>query len=98
VIYDESGQLLTNNLMNYAVPTTTMLPPFTLEASVTPTPVNPLGAKGVGESGTIGATPAVVNAVADALRHLGVDPAEVQMAATPERVWHLIRKAEGRRR
>jgi carbon-monoxide dehydrogenase large subunit len=98
VIYDESGQLLTNNLMSYAVPTTTMLPPFTLEASVTPTPVNPLGAKGVGESGTIGATPAVVNAVADALRHLGVDPAEVQMAATPERVWRLIRKAEGRRR
>lgn len=98
VIYDENGQLLTNNLMNYAVPNPPMLPSFTLEASVTPTPVNPLGAKGVGELGTIGATPAVVNAVADALKPLGVDPAQVQMAVTPERVWRLIRQAQRRRR
>ncbi|MCS7206374.1 MAG: xanthine dehydrogenase family protein molybdopterin-binding subunit [Dehalococcoidia bacterium] len=98
VIYDENGQLLTNNLMNYAAPNAAMLPSFTLEAMVTPTPTNPLGAKGVGELGTIGATPAVVNAVADALRHIGVDPAQVQMPTTPERVWRLIRQAERRRR
>ncbi|GBD10837.1 Carbon monoxide dehydrogenase large chain [bacterium HR23] len=98
VVYDQNGQLLTNSLMNYAVPNPAMLPSYTLEASVTPTPVNPLGAKGVGELGTIGATPAVVNAVADALKPLGVDPAQVQMACTPERVWRLIQQAQRRRR
>lgn len=98
VVYDDNGQLLTNTLMNYAVPNPAMLPSYTLAATVTPTPVNPLGAKGVGELGTIGATPAVVNAVADALKPLGVDPAQVQMPTTPERVWRLIRQAQRRRR
>ncbi|MFN3974099.1 MAG: xanthine dehydrogenase family protein molybdopterin-binding subunit [Dehalococcoidia bacterium] len=98
VVYDDNGQLLTNTLMNYAVPNPLMLPPYTLAATVTPTPENPLGAKGVGELGTIGATPAVVNAVADALKPLGVDPSQVQMPTTPERVWRLIRQAQRRRR
>jgi carbon-monoxide dehydrogenase large subunit len=64
------------------------LPSFTLGSCVTPTPVNPLGAKGIGESGTIGATPAVHNAVIDALAHLGVR--HLDMPCTPERVWQAV--------
>ena len=69
------------------------LPSFELIPMETPTPVNPLGAKGVGESGTIGSTPAVQSAVVDALAHLGVR--HVDMPATPERVWRAIRDAAG---
>ena len=72
VVYDENGQLLTGTLMDYAVPRAHMLPHFELEHTTTPTDVNPLGVKGVGEAGTIGSTPAVVNAVLDALAPLGV--------------------------
>src|SRR5947209_13505503 len=71
-VYDESGQLLTAGLPDYAVPKAAQLPPFDLGHTVTPSPHNPLGAKGVGEAGTIGATPAVVNAVLDALAPLGI--------------------------
>jgi len=99
VVYDENGQLLTGTLMDYAVPNAQMVPRFTLEAQVTPTPTNPLGAKGVGELGTIGATPTVVNAVADAVAQLGGDPTWVQeMPLKPEYVWRLLQRAVRRAR
>ncbi|HVC31936.1 MAG TPA: xanthine dehydrogenase family protein molybdopterin-binding subunit [Chloroflexota bacterium] len=88
VVYDnETGQLMTGSLMDYAVPVAEDLPNFELDHTVTPTPVNPLGAKGVGEAGTIGSTPAVANAVVDAL---GVRHAD--MPFRPERVWKVLRE------
>jgi carbon-monoxide dehydrogenase large subunit len=90
-IYDENGQLVTGELMDYAVPKATQLPRFETERTETPTPVNPLGAKGVGEAGTIGSTPALVNAVVDALRPLGVK--HVDIPVRPERVWRLMQAA-----
>jgi carbon-monoxide dehydrogenase large subunit len=86
--YDGEGRPLTSDLASYAVPTAGDLPAFELVAMETPTPVNPLGAKGIGESGAIGATPAVQNAVVDALGHLGVE--HVDLPCTPERVWRAI--------
>ncbi len=85
MVYDDQGTPLTATFVDYALPTAADA--ITLEASntETPTPVNPLGAKGIGESATIGATPAVQNAVVDALRHLGVR--HVDLPCTPERVW-----------
>jgi aerobic carbon-monoxide dehydrogenase large subunit len=85
VIYGEDGQLLTATLTDYAVPITTELPSYELDSTVTLTPVNPLGVKGVGEAGTIGSTPAVANAVADAL---GL--AHVDMPFTREKLWKII--------
>ncbi|HZR39855.1 MAG TPA: xanthine dehydrogenase family protein molybdopterin-binding subunit, partial [Ktedonobacteraceae bacterium] len=85
VVYSEDGQLLTGTLMDYAMPIAKELPHFELDHTVTLTPVNPLGVKGVGEAGTIGSTPAVANAVADAL---GV--AHVDMPFTPEKLWKII--------
>src|SRR5258706_12653743 len=72
VVYGEDGQLVTGSFMDYAIPRAIDLPRFELDVTVTPTPVNPLGAKGVGEAGTLGSTPAVVNAAVDALSELGV--------------------------
>ncbi len=86
--YDGDGVPLTADLASYAMPTAGDLPAFELVAMETPTPVNPLGAKGIGESGAIGSTPAVQNAVVDALAHLGVD--HVDLPCTPERVWRAI--------
>ena len=80
-------------LVDYLIPTAAELPSIELDRTVTPTPVNPLGAKGVGEAGTIAAPPAVVNAVVDALAHLGVD--HVDMPLQPERVWQAIRTRKG---
>ncbi len=91
VRYDEDGNPITSNLADYAMISAAELPSFELVSMETPTPVNPLGAKGVGESGTIGSTPAVQSAVVDALAHLGVR--HVDMPATPERVWRAIRDA-----
>jgi carbon-monoxide dehydrogenase large subunit len=85
VVYDENGQLLTSTFMDYAMPIAPEFPPFELDHTVTPTPVNPLGVKGVGEAGTIGSTPAVANAIADAL---GV--ADVEMPFTAEKLWKII--------
>jgi aerobic carbon-monoxide dehydrogenase large subunit len=85
VVYDENGQLLTATLMDYAMPIAPELPSYELDHTVTPTTVNPLGVKGVGEAGTIGSTPAVANAVADAL---GV--ANVDMPFRPEKLWNII--------
>lgn len=86
--YDESGNLLTGNFMDYAVISATELPSFEVVHLETPTWVNELGAKGVGESGTIGAIPAVYNAVVDAVSHLGVRHMETPLS--PERVWRAI--------
>ena len=85
VIYGEDGQLLTATLTDYAMPIATELPSFEIDSTVTLSPVNPLGVKGVGEAGTIGSTPAVANAVCDAL---GV--ANVDMPFTSEKVWKII--------
>ena len=92
VVYDENGQLLTATLMDYAVPRAEMLPHFDLGSTVTPSPLNPLGVKGVGEAGTIGSTPAVVNAVIDALAPLGVR--HLDMPLKPEKVWRAIQSAK----
>ena len=91
VVYDPSGQLLTATLMDYAVPKAAGLPRIELDRTCTPTPLNPLGAKGLGELGTIGSTPCVVNGVLDALAPLGVT--HLDMPLTPERVWRAIREA-----
>jgi carbon-monoxide dehydrogenase large subunit len=88
VRYDEDGNPLTGNLADYGMISATELPSFELVPLETPTPVNPLGAKGIGESGTIGATPALQNAVVDALSHLGVRHIDIPL--TPERVWQAI--------
>jgi aerobic carbon-monoxide dehydrogenase large subunit len=91
VVYDEDGNPLTANLMDYAMPSAAELPSFEASNTETPTPLNPLGAKGIGESGTIGSTPATQNAVVDALSHLGVR--HLDMPFTAERVWRAIQDA-----
>jgi carbon-monoxide dehydrogenase large subunit len=90
-IYDEDGNLLTTTMTNYLVPSAAELPSFETDRTESPSPTNPLGVKGVGETGTIASAPAVVNAVVDALSHLGVT--DIQMPATPERVWRAIQEA-----
>ncbi|MCH7802023.1 MAG: molybdopterin-dependent oxidoreductase, partial [Chloroflexi bacterium] len=92
-IYDDSGQLLTGSMMDYAVPTAEDLPMFELDRTVTPTNVNPLGVKGAGETATIAASPAVINAVVDALSPFGVK--HIDMPAKPENVWRAIQNAKG---
>lgn len=91
VRYDEDGNPITSNLADYAMISAAELPSFTVVHMETPTFVNPLGAKGIGESGTIGSTPAVQSAVIDAVAHLGVR--HIDMPATPERVWSAIAAA-----
>ncbi|MEO8286637.1 MAG: xanthine dehydrogenase family protein molybdopterin-binding subunit [Chloroflexota bacterium] len=88
VVYDENGQLITGTLMDYAVPFSSDLPNIETGATITPSPVNPLGVKGVGEAGTIAATPVIVNAVVDALSGLGVR--HIDMPLRPEKVWKAI--------
>lgn len=87
-VYDESGQLVTGEFMDYAMPRAHNFPRFDLDRTETPTDVNPLGVKGVGEAGTIGSTPALVNAVVDALAHWGVR--NIDMPLRPEKIWKLI--------
>ena len=87
-IYDESGQLVSASFMDYTMPRADDLPMFELDRTVTPCPHNPLGVKGAGEAGTIAATPAVVNAVIDALSPFGVS--DITMPLTPERVWKAM--------
>ncbi|HSE34479.1 MAG TPA: xanthine dehydrogenase family protein molybdopterin-binding subunit [Pyrinomonadaceae bacterium] len=88
VVYDEQGQLVTGTLMDYALPRASHIPNFELDRTETPSPVNPLGVKGVGEAGTIGATPAIVGAVVDALAPFGVK--HLDMPIRPESVWKII--------
>jgi aerobic carbon-monoxide dehydrogenase large subunit len=85
VVYDERGQLLTGTLMDYAIPHAEQVPHYQLDHTVTPTTVNPLGVKGIGEAGTIGSTPAVANAVIDALAPFGV--VHIDMPLKPEKLW-----------
>jgi len=87
-VYDDGGNLVTGNLMEYAVPRADLLPSYESYRTETPTPLNALGVKGIGEAATIGSTPAVVNAVVDALSHLGVK--HVDTPLTPEKIWKLI--------
>ena len=93
VSYDEDGQLLTGSFVSYALPSAAELPPFETDRTVTPSPVNSLGVKGVGEAGTIAASAAVTNAVIDALRPVGVD--FINMPLTPMRVWEAIQEQGG---
>jgi len=90
-VYDSDGNLVTATLADYLVPSAADLPSFVTDRTETPATTNPLGVKGVGEAGTIAATPAVVNAIVDALRQLGVQ--DVEMPCTPERVWRAIQAA-----
>jgi carbon-monoxide dehydrogenase large subunit len=90
--YDESGELITGTLTDYAVPRAQLFPMFTTDHTETPTPINPMGAKGIGEAATIGATPATANAVIDALEPWGIT--HIDIALTPERVWRAIQDAE----
>jgi carbon-monoxide dehydrogenase large subunit len=94
VRYDEDGNPTTATLVTYPMISATELPSFELVSMETETPLNPLGAKGIGEAGTIGAAPAVQNAVVDALSHLGVR--HIDMPTTPERVWTAIQQAPGK--
>lgn len=91
-LYDEDGQLLTGSFLDYTMPKARFFPHLELDRTVTPSPHNPLGVKGVGETGTIASTPAVVNAVMDALAGLGID--DLPMPLTPPRVWAAIQAAE----
>lgn len=92
-VYDAEGNPLTASLLDYGIPTIGEIPPVETVSLETPTPLNPLGAKGIGESGTIGSTPAVQNAVIDALSHLGVR--HIDMPLHPMRVWEAIQSAKG---
>jgi carbon-monoxide dehydrogenase large subunit len=92
-VYQDDGQLETGSYMNYTMPRAADLPSFSINHNTTLCTHNPLGAKGVGEVGSIGVPPAVINAVIDALRPLGVD--DMTMPATSERVWQAIQQAQG---
>ena len=92
-IYDDNGQLLTGSMMDYAVPAAEVLPSYEVARTVTPSPTNPLGVKGAGETGTIASSSALVNAVIDALAPFGVK--HMDMPVKPERVWRAIRAARG---
>ena len=87
-VYDENGQLLSGTLMDYAIPIASELVWMETDRTETPTPNNPLGIKGIGEAGTIAAAPAIVNAVVDALKPLGID--DINMPLSPQNVWHAI--------
>jgi carbon-monoxide dehydrogenase large subunit len=95
VVYDDAGQLATGTLMDYALPRAADVPGLEVHHVVTPSPLNPLGVKGAGEGGTLPAPAAIANAVADALRPLGVEVTETPL--TRERLWRQLRVAERRR-
>ncbi len=90
-VYDENGQLITGEFMDYAMPRAKDIPEYLMDSTVTPSPSNPMGIKGVGEAGTIGATPAIANAVIDALSPLGIR--HLDLPLTPEKVWRAVRQA-----
>jgi carbon-monoxide dehydrogenase large subunit len=90
-VYDDEGTLVTGSLLNYLVPSATELPNFELDRTESPSPTNPMGVKGVGETGAIASPAAVMNAVVDALTPFGVT--DVKMPASPERVWRAIEEA-----
>jgi carbon-monoxide dehydrogenase large subunit len=90
IVYDESGQNLTGSFTDYLLPTAVETPKWELAKTVTPSPHHPFGAKGVGESATVGAPPAVANAVVDALSHLGVT--NIDIPITPPKVWAILKE------
>src|SRR5690606_33458598 len=92
-VYDDNGQLVSGSLMDYALPRADLLPTFELDRTETPSPVNPLGVKGAGETGTIASTPAVVNAVVDALSPFGVK--HLDMPLTPRKIWNVLQANGG---
>jgi aerobic carbon-monoxide dehydrogenase large subunit len=94
VAYDDAGQLRGGTLLDYMIPTANEIPTITLDSTVTPTPVNDLGVKGIGEAGTIAASAAVINAITDALTPLGIT--HVDMPASPDRLWKQIQEARAR--
>ncbi len=87
-VYDADGNLMTGTFVDYTLPSAADLPTFVTDRTESPAPDHPLGTKGVGEAGTIASTPAVVNAIVDALRPMGVN--DIAMPCTPERVWRAI--------
>jgi carbon-monoxide dehydrogenase large subunit len=89
--YDESGQLLTGSLLDYAFPKSEQIPRIRTSFLVSPAPGNPLGAKGIGEAGCVGAPPAVVSAVCDALKPFGIQ--HIDMPLTPPKIWRAIQDA-----
>jgi carbon-monoxide dehydrogenase large subunit len=93
VVYNENGQIVSGSLMDYALPRADNFPTFVLDKTETPTPLNPLGVKGIGEAATVGSTPAVANAVIDAVSHLGVQTIDIPMR--PERVWRAVAAVSG---
>jgi carbon-monoxide dehydrogenase large subunit len=90
-VYSDDGQLLAATMMDYALPKADQLPSYETERTVTPSPVNPLGIKGAGETGTIAATPTVANAVIDALAPFGI--AHIDMPLTPDKIWKAVKAA-----
>jgi len=92
--YDEQGTLVNGTFVDYTIPSAADLPSFTTDRTETPATSNPLGVKGVGEAGTIASTPAIVNGVLDAVRHLGVT--QIEMPTTSQRVWRALQEAKGR--
>ena len=90
ISYDDEGNITGGSFMEYLVPTAVETPHWETDKTITPSPHHPIGAKGVGESPTVGAPPAIVNAVVDALSHLGVKHIDIPM--TPEKVWRAIHK------
>jgi len=92
VVYTDDGTLKTGTLLDYTVPTATEIPPMVLDSTVTPSPTNKLGVKGIGEAGTIAASAAVINAICDALAPLGIE--HVDMPASPDRLWKQIQEAK----
>jgi carbon-monoxide dehydrogenase large subunit len=95
-VYSDDGQLLSGSMLDYAIPTAEDLPMFETDRTVTPSPSNDLGVKGAGEAGTIAATPAIVNAAVDALKHLGVR--HIDMPLHSEKMWRIIRDAREKQR
>src|SRR5207302_4226000 len=91
-VYDENGELLTGEFMDYAMPRAKDIPQYLMDSTVTPSPSNSMGIKGVGEAGTIGATPAIANAVMDALSPLGIR--HLDLPLTLEKIWRAIAPAE----
>ena len=90
LIYDEDGNILNGNFMDYLLPTAVETPNWETDRTVTPSPHHPLGAKGVAESPTVGAPPAIANAVVDALSHLGVENMDIPI--TPYKVWQVLKE------
>jgi carbon-monoxide dehydrogenase large subunit len=92
-VYDDNGQLLSGTMMDYAIPKASSFPNYELDRTVTPCPFNPMGLKGVGEAGTIASTPAIMNAIIDALSPLGVE--HFDMPASPQRLWQFVHEQKG---